>query len=137
MNRIVQFAEYATLPRIPGSNRLARQALDDRHESLAEILLQCALAREQALRIENRELLRQLAAWTEGAAQRLADLTPRQRQIMNMVLGGCSSKIIASDLHISQRTVENHRAAIMRKTGASSLPELARLALAAASSNKG
>ncbi|WP_416173633.1 LuxR C-terminal-related transcriptional regulator [Aerococcus mictus] len=40
---------------------------------------------------------------------------------------------IAADLGISQRTVENHRASIMRKTGSKSLPALARLALAAAS----
>ena len=51
---------------------------------------------------------------------------------MGMVLSGHPSKNIAADLGISQRTVENHRASIMRKTGARSLPALARLALAAA-----
>jgi two-component system CheB/CheR fusion protein len=58
-------------------------------------------------------------------------LTPRQRQIMVLVLAGHPSKNIAADLGISQRTVENHRAAIMRKSGSKSLPALARLALAA------
>ena len=66
------------------------------------------------------------------AAGQIARLTPRQQQIMEMVLAGAPSKNIAADLGISQRTVENHRAVIMRKTGAKSLPELARLALAAA-----
>jgi two-component system CheB/CheR fusion protein len=51
---------------------------------------------------------------------------------MAMVLAGHPSKNIALDLGISQRTVENHRAAIMTKTGTKSLPALARLALAAA-----
>ncbi len=60
------------------------------------------------------------------------DLTPRQRQVMDLVLAGHPSKNIAADLKISQRTVENHRAAIMRRTGATSLPALARLALGAA-----
>lgn len=67
-----------------------------------------------------------------AAAEHLVGLTSRQRQIMDLVLAGHPSKNIAVDLGISQRTVENHRAAIMRKTGARSLPELARLAVAAA-----
>jgi two-component system, chemotaxis family, CheB/CheR fusion protein len=61
-------------------------------------------------------------------------LTPRQRQIMILVLSGHPSKNIAADLGISQRTVENHRAAIMRKSGSKSLPALARLAFAAGES---
>ncbi len=48
-----------------------------------------------------------------------------------LVLDGQPSKNSAADLGISQRTVENHRAAIMQRTGATSLPALARLALAA------
>lgn len=75
---------------------------------------------------------RKLQAWHELAANQIAELTPRQRQIMDMVLAGQPSKIIAADLGISQRTVENHRATIMTKTGSKSLPALARLALAAA-----
>jgi two-component system, chemotaxis family, CheB/CheR fusion protein len=71
-----------------------------------------------------------LSAWREEAAKRIAGLTPRQREIMELVLAGHPSKNIAADLGISQRTVENHRAAIMKKTGATSLPGLARFALA-------
>ena len=74
-----------------------------------------------------------LNARREAAASQICDLTPRQRQIMEMVLAGHPSKNIAADLRISQRTVENHRASIMKKTGSKSLPELARLALMAAS----
>jgi two-component system, chemotaxis family, CheB/CheR fusion protein len=73
-----------------------------------------------------------LSAWREEAANRLASLTSRQRQIMELVLAGHPSKNIAADLGISQRTVENHRASIMKRTGSKSLPALARLALAAA-----
>jgi two-component system CheB/CheR fusion protein len=73
-----------------------------------------------------------LFAWRENAADHIAGLTARQRQIMELVLAGHPSKNIAVDLGISQRTVENHRASIMRKTGTKSLPALARLALAAA-----
>ncbi len=73
-----------------------------------------------------------LVAWRERAARHIAELTPRQREVMDRVLAGQPSKNIAADLGISQRTVENHRASIMKKTGSKSLPALARLALAAA-----
>ena len=72
-----------------------------------------------------------LSAWRDDAASHMAGLTARQREIMELVLAGHPSKNIAADLHISQRTVENHRAAIMKKTGMRSLPALVRLALAA------
>jgi len=72
-----------------------------------------------------------LFAWRERAAGHVADLTAREREIMELVLSGQPSKNIAVDLGISQRTVENHRASIMKKTGSKSLPALARLALAA------
>ncbi len=70
-------------------------------------------------------------AWRADAASHIAGLTTRQHQIMDMVLAGHPSKNIAADLGISQRTVENHRASIMKKTGSKSLPALARLAVAA------
>jgi len=63
-------------------------------------------------------------------AEVLAQLTPRQHQILELVLIGTASKNIAADLHISRRTVENHRAAIMKKTGAKSLPALGRICAA-------
>jgi two-component system CheB/CheR fusion protein len=66
------------------------------------------------------------------AAQHIAGLTRRQREVMDRVLAGQPSKNIAADLGISRRTVENHRASIMLKTGAKSIPALVRLAVAAA-----
>ncbi len=62
---------------------------------------------------------------------RLATLTVRQAEVMDLVLAGHPSKNIAADLGLSQRTVENHRAEIMRRTGCKSLPELARLVMTA------
>jgi two-component system, chemotaxis family, CheB/CheR fusion protein len=57
----------------------------------------------------------QLLSALQSAASRIAGLTPRQRQILDIVLAGRASKIIAADLGLSQRTVENHRAQIMQK----------------------
>src|SRR5271166_6064681 len=64
------------------------------------------------------------------AAAKIESLTSRQREILEKVLAGSASKNIAADLQISQRTVDNHRAAIMRKVGAKSLSALIRVALA-------
>lgn len=66
-----------------------------------------------------------------AAAECIANLTPRERSVMDLVLAGHPSKNIAADLGISQRTIENHRAAIMKKTGSKSIPALIRLAVAA------
>jgi FixJ family two-component response regulator len=89
-------------------------------ELLAGVRHALAQARDSGAEIASRE----------KAVHCLQSLTRRQKQIMAMVLEGHPSKIIAADLGISQRTVENHRAAIMKKTGSRSLPALARLAMA-------
>jgi two-component system CheB/CheR fusion protein len=91
----------------------------------------CELLDSVARALEQSRDSNKLAEWQESAAKHISALTPRQRQIMDLVLAGHPSKNIAADLGISQRTVENHRASIMTRTGTKSLPALARLALAA------
>lgn len=76
-------------------------------------------------------------AQRQGAVDHIDCLTLRQREIMALVLCGQPSKNIAADLGISQRTVENHRASIMHRTGADSIPALARMALVATWSRAG
>ena len=68
----------------------------------------------------------------ETAVSQIASLTQRQRQVLDLVMAGHPSKNIAADLGISQRTVDNHRAAIMKKTGSKSLSALIRIGIAAA-----
>lgn len=63
-------------------------------------------------------------------ASRLQDLTPRERQVMDLVVAGLPNKGIASQLGISPKTIEVHRANVMRKTGADSLADLVKLAMA-------
>jgi two-component system CheB/CheR fusion protein len=87
--------------------------------------------RKCALFQEHEELVDKVAAWRKVAAAHFAKLTSREREIMEMVVAGAPSKNIAADLGISQRTVENHRAAIMRKAGSRSIPALARLVFVA------
>ena len=60
---------------------------------------------------------------------RLESLTPRERQVMDMVVDGAANKVIAIDLNLSERTVEIHRAKVMEKMGARSVAHLVKLHL--------
>ncbi|RWP16330.1 response regulator FixJ [Mesorhizobium sp.] len=62
---------------------------------------------------------------------RLERLSDRERQVLSGVVAGLPNKSIAYDLDISPRTVEVHRANVMAKMQANSLPQLVRMALAA------
>jgi two-component system CheB/CheR fusion protein len=79
------------------------------------------------------ELTRNSAALSSlraAAARRIADLTLRERQVVEMVVDGNPNKQIAYVLGISQRTVETHRATAMKKLGARTLSELIHLTIA-------
>ncbi len=65
-------------------------------------------------------------------AARLDQLTPREHEVMEMVTDGRSNKDIAAALGVSAKTVEAHRARVMEKMRADSLPDLVKMALAAA-----
>jgi two-component system response regulator NreC len=62
-------------------------------------------------------------------AARLATLTPREREVLALIVRGHQNKETAGELGISVRTVEAHRDSIMRKLGVRSVAELTRLAL--------
>ncbi|KJV10000.1 histidine kinase [Elstera litoralis] len=81
-------------------------------------------------------LLEALAAEAEAYARsaskadrqtRLATLSSRERQVMDLILEGLMNKVIADRLGISMRTVEVHRARVLEKMGAKTAVDLARL----------
>jgi two-component system, LuxR family, response regulator FixJ len=74
---------------------------------------------------------RATAAAGANAREKLASLTPREREVFDEMVRGKQNKMIAYDLDISPRTVEVHRARVLEKLEARSLSELVRLALAA------
>jgi len=79
--------------------------------------LEQAAVQQQALR--DQEIIR----------QRLGELTPRERQVLTAVVEGKANKVIASELSLSQRTVEIHRSRIMGKMQAQSLANLVQMVM--------
>ena len=73
--------------------------------------------------------LREQAAREADVAERMALLTPREQEVMALVVAGKANKVVAIDLSISERTVELHRGRIMKKMRARSLAELMRIVL--------
>ncbi|MCP5446347.1 MAG: response regulator transcription factor [Chromatiaceae bacterium] len=64
-------------------------------------------------------------------ATRLANLTPREHEVMEMVTAGKSNKDIAQSLGVSAKTVEAHRSRVMEKMQADSLADLVKMAVTA------
>jgi len=67
---------------------------------------------------------RRLSAEQEETEARLATLSPRERQVLDLVVAGHSNKAIGAKLGISVRTVENHRAKLMDKMDCSNVSSL-------------
>jgi FixJ family two-component response regulator len=67
----------------------------------------------------------------DAILRRMQQLTPREREVLDLVTKGKANKVIAGDLGVSQRTVEIHRARVMEKMAASSLAHLVRMVIEA------
>jgi FixJ family two-component response regulator len=88
-------------------------------------VLQTAI--ESAL-MQNR-VLRQKRARRAQLQEKLSLLTPRQREVLPLVIGGLLNKQAAALLHISEVTLQIHRSQIMQKMAANSLADLVRMAV--------
>lgn len=62
--------------------------------------------------------------------ENMQDLTPREQDVMTLMIEGKANKVIAADLNISKRTVEIHRARVMEKLNANSLAHMVRMYMA-------
>jgi FixJ family two-component response regulator len=84
---------------------------------------------QQALDLDRRT--RATLATRSEAAARYARLTKRELEVLRLLIAGKANKVIASELTRSPKTVEAHRAAIMRKLGVHSIAEMVRIVLLA------
>ena len=89
-----------------------------------------AAALIQAVRsaLQTARARRQTIMETAALANRLAALTPREREVMNHVVAGKLNKQIAADLGTGEQNIKQHRAHIMKKMGVQSLADLVRAA---------
>src|ERR1700692_779967 len=82
--------------------------------------IQVALERDRARR--------QHQAETAKLRERLESLTPREREVLPLVVSGLLNKQVAAEIGTTEATIKVHRSQLMRKMGADSLPELVRMA---------
>jgi RNA polymerase sigma factor (sigma-70 family) len=90
-----------------------------RHQDLLDAI-HFAIERDAARRRHEAEL--------DKLRDRLEWLTPREREVLPLVVSGLPNKQIAAKIGTSETTVKVHRSQLMRKVGADSLPELVRIA---------
>ncbi|MGB8326224.1 MAG: response regulator [Steroidobacteraceae bacterium] len=83
--------------------------------------VQRALEHDRVNRAESRQI--------DAIRERLERLTPREREVFDLVTSGRRNKVMATELGVSQRTIEIHRARVMDKLGAASLAQLVRMRL--------
>jgi two-component system response regulator DctR len=79
----------------------------------------------EAVELDNTR--RATAASSDSLNERLARLTTRERQVMELILAGKFNKVVADELQISMRTVEVHRANLFEKMGVRTAVELSQL----------
>ena len=102
-------------------------ALDFIEKPFSDQLLLDRVRQALEIDLEVREVRRR----REDARRRLATLTAREREVLNLVVAGKANKEIASELGVSPKTVEVHRAHVMSKMCVDSLAELIRITLLA------
>jgi two-component system, LuxR family, response regulator FixJ len=122
---VIIITGYAEVP--TAVRALKSGALDFIEKPFSDQLLldriQQAIASDRQARVRRHE--------RATLAARVAQLTPREREVMQLVVAGSSNREIAAELGLSVKTVEVHRARVMEKMKVDSLADLVRLVLSA------
>jgi FixJ family two-component response regulator len=118
---IIFVSGYGDVPSTASAMRFG--AVDFLEKPVEDARLLDAVSNAVALDAERRGRRRDI----EDARQRLARLTPRERQVCELVARGLLNKQIADEIGASERTVKIHRARALQKVGATSVSDLVRL----------
>ena len=102
-----------------GACDFLEKPVDD--NTLLDVIHQ-AVERNRRARLEQAELRK--------IERRVRSLSPRERQVLGLLITGMLNKQIAAELGIAEKTIKVHRARVMEKMQAGSMPELVRLAAA-------
>jgi len=121
---IIMLSGHAEVP--TAVRALKAGAIDFMEKPFSDELLLDRIRQAIDLDREQRDAEAQRAA----VAERYALLTPREREVMELVTAGKANKVIAAELGLSPKTVEVHRAAVMDKMRADSVADLVRMRLA-------
>lgn len=120
---VIMLTGYAEVP--TAVRALKQGAIDFLNKPFSDALLLDRIT--EAIEIDRQR--RQAEQQRTDVCARHETLTPREREVMQLVIEGKANKVIAADLDLSPRTVEVHRASVMRKMGAESVADLVRTAL--------
>lgn len=102
---------------------------DSAVDELAAALESVLAGRRYLSNALDRDVIQSFLRSGDSALEELAVLTPRQREILQLIAEGSSTREIAERLHVSVKTVETHRAQLMSRLGIHDVPGLVRLAI--------
>lgn len=102
---------------------------DSAVDELAAALESILMGREYLSEAIDREVVKGFLGSGDAAMEELSVLTPRQREILQLIAEGLGTRDIAERLHVSVKTVETHRSQLMSRLGIFDVPGLVRLAI--------
>lgn len=111
------------------SGALGYLVKDSAVEELAAALESVLLGRRFLGRAIDSDVVESFLKTGDTPGEELAVLTPRQRETLQLIAEGASTRVIAERLHVSVKTVETHRAQLMSRLGIHDVPGLVRFAI--------
>ena len=121
---MIVYSGYADVPMAVRALKAGAVEFIEKPFNQQQLLETIGQAREHSKRLRSEKIKR------SEVLGRLASLSPREREVFGLVVQGKANKIVAAELGLSEKTIEIHRANVMRKMQAESFAHLVRMAVA-------